>query len=36
MMEIPPKIQHELYNKKRDLGEVIEEMSDRNEVKSNH
>ncbi len=36
MMEIPPKIQHELYTNKRDLWEVIEEMSDRNEIKSNH
>ena len=36
MMEIPPKIQHELYINKRDLWKVIEKMSDRNDVKSNH
>ena len=36
MIEIPPKIQHELYQNKRDLWEVIEELSDRENVKSNH
>ena len=36
MMEIPDHIQHELYTNKRDLWIVIEEMSDRNNVKSNN
>lgn len=36
MMEIPPKIQHELYINKRDLWEVIEEISDKNDIKSNN
>lgn len=36
MMEIPQNIQHEIYNNKRDLWIVIEELSNKNDVKSNN
>ncbi|HRX64069.1 MAG TPA: inosine/xanthosine triphosphatase [Candidatus Absconditabacterales bacterium] len=36
MMEIPDHLQKELYDNKKDLGVIIEEMSDRNDVKSNN
>jgi len=36
MMEIPNHLQHELYENKKDLWIVIEEMSDRTNVKSNN
>ncbi|HKL44387.1 MAG TPA: inosine/xanthosine triphosphatase, partial [Candidatus Absconditabacterales bacterium] len=36
MMEIPNQIQKELYDHKKDLGVIIEEMSDRNDIKSNN
>lgn len=36
MIEIPSKIQYELYENKRDLSELINELADKNEVRSNN
>jgi non-canonical (house-cleaning) NTP pyrophosphatase len=36
MMEIPTKIQNELYKNKRDLWEVIQELSKKHDIKSNN